>query len=226
MSGITDALTGAVGDAGVYAVFALMALDAVFPAASEVVMLYAGALAAGAFPGHQVELFGATFDTKASGYVVIVLAGALGYWVGSIIGWAIGRYGGYPLVERHGRWLHLTPENLDRAEVWFARHGDAAVFWSRMVPVVRSFIAIPAGVARMRFGPYALYSFLGNLVWCLGFAGAGLALGTGWAGAHDRFRYIDYLLVGLIVAAAAFLVIRARKRRQRRGAPGPTDRAR
>jgi membrane protein DedA with SNARE-associated domain len=216
VSGITGALTGAIGDAGVYAVFALMLLDAVFPAGSEIVMLYAGALAAGAFAEHHVSLFGWQVGSTAGGYAVMALAGTLGYWAGSLAGWAIGVFGGRPLLERHGRWLHLTPENLDRAEGWFARHGDAAVFWSRMVPIVRSFIAIPAGVAEMRLGRYAVLSLLGTLPWCFGFAGAGLALGTGWERVHRDFRYADYAALAVALAAAGYLVLRAWRRRQRR----------
>jgi membrane protein DedA with SNARE-associated domain len=225
VGGITDALTSAIGSGGVYVVFGLMALDAVFPAASELVMVYAGALAAGAFPDQQVTLFGVPIESSGWAYVVIALAGALGYWVGSIIGWAIGRYGGHPLLERHGRWLHLGPDNLERAERWFERYGNRAVFWSRMTPVVRSFISIPAGVAEMRFTPYALYTFLGTLPWCFGLAGAGFALGASWESFHETFRLVDYVLAGLVVAGAAYLALRVWRSRQRRRAVGATDRA-
>ena len=225
MSGITDALTGAIGDAGVYAVFGLMLIDAVFPAGSEIVMLYAGALAAGAFPESQVTLFGADIQSTAAGYVVMALAGTLGYWLGSILGWGIGRYGGHPLLERHGRWLHVTPENLERAEAWFERRGDAAVFFGRLVPVVRSFISIPAGVLEMRLAPYAVLTLLGSLIWSFAFAGAGVALGTGWESFHEKFRYADYVAVVLVVAGATYLVFKAWRHRQRR-TPSVTDRAR
>lgn len=226
MGGVTDALTGAVGDAGVYAVFALMLLDAVFPAGSEIVMLYAGALAAGAFPDSQVSLFGAEIESTAGAYVVMALAGGLGYWLGSVLGWGIGRYGGHPLLERRGRWLHVTPESLERAETWFGRHGDAAVFLGRLVPVVRSFISIPAGVLEMRLAPYAVSTMLGSLLWCFGFAGAGLAVGEGWESFHEKFRYADYVFVALIVLAVAYAVVRTLRRRARRRAVGAADRAR
>jgi len=105
MGGVTDALTSAVGDAGIYAIFALMLLDAVFPAGSEIVMLYGGALAAGAFlPESGVSLFGAEIESTAWAYVVVVLAGTIGYWIGSVIGWAIGLYparAAWPLAPRH-----------------------------------------------------------------------------------------------------------------------------
>ena len=163
---MTHAVTSAIGDYGLYAVFGLMLVDAVFPAASELVMLYAGALAAGAFPGQDVILFGAHIDSTFWGYAAMALAGTLGYLVGSIIGWGIGRYGGRPFLERRGRWVHVTPASLDRAEAWFSRWGDWAVLFGRVVPVVRSFISIPAGVLDMPLGRYTVLTVdrLGRLV--------------------------------------------------------------
>ena len=95
---MTETITSAIGDYGLYAVFLLMLVDAVFPAASELVMLYAGAVAAGAFAGHDVTLFGETFDSTLWGYVAMAAAGTIGYVVGSLIGWGIGRYGGRPFL--------------------------------------------------------------------------------------------------------------------------------
>ena len=146
LSAITDALTELIGDHGIYAVFILMFVDAVLPAASELVMVYAGAVAAGAFAGQSVVLFGEPIESDFWAYVAMASAGALGYILGSIAGWAIGYYGGRPFVERRGRWLHVTPHTLHRAEAWFDRFGDWAVAVGRVTPVVRSFIAIPAGV--------------------------------------------------------------------------------
>jgi len=116
LSEITDGITSAIGDYGLYAVFLLMFVDAVLPAASEVVMVYAGAVAAGAFAGQDVVFLGRTIDEGFAAYVAMALAGTIGYTIGSMGGWAIGFYGGRPYVERHGRWLHLNIEKLDRAE--------------------------------------------------------------------------------------------------------------
>lgn len=215
MSAITDALTNAVGNSGVYAVFGLMALDAVFPAGSEIVMLYAGALAAGAFAGSEVHLFGWEVGTGITAFVVVALAGALGYLVGSIVGWLIGRYGGRPLLERHSRWFHVTPAKLDRAERWFDRYGMWTVFLGRLVPVVRSFISIPAGWAEVPLAPYTLLTLAGSAIWCFAFAGAGYALGTGWEHFHERFRWLDYVVLALIVLAVVYLIVRAWRRRGR-----------
>jgi membrane protein DedA with SNARE-associated domain len=215
---ITQAVTDAVGDYGLYAVFLLMLVDAVLPAASEIVMLYAGAVAAGAFAGQTVTLFGERIESTPWAYVAMAAAGTIGYLGGSVLGWALGRYGGRPYLERHGRWLHVTPEKLDRAEAWFTRYGDAAVVVARVVPVVRSFISIPAGVAGMALPRYTLLSIPGSAVWCFAIAGAGVALGSGWERFHHGWRYADYAVLALLVAGALFLVWRARQKRARRRA--------
>jgi membrane protein DedA with SNARE-associated domain len=215
VSELTDAVTSAVGDYGLYAVFALMVLDAVFPAASEVVMVYAGALASGAFANQDVVLFGTTIEQGWAAYVAIALAGTIGYTVGAIIGWAIGLYGGRPYLERHGRWLHLNEEKLDRAERWFERWEDWAVFLGRLTPVIRSFVSIPAGVMEVPFVRYTLLTLAGSAIWCFAFAGAGFALGSSWEDFHHAFRFVDYLVAVAAVAAVGWLVWRRLRRRRR-----------
>jgi len=215
VGGITGSVTDAVGSVGVYAVFGLMAFDAVFPAASEVVMLYAGALAAGALPEHGVSLFGADISSKGWAFAVMTLGGALGYWIGGLIGWAIGVLGGRALLDRYGRYLHLSPAKLERAEGWFRRHGLLSVVLARNVPVVRSFVSIPAGISEVPLGPYAGLSLLGSLPWAFGFAGAGFALGTGWERVHSGFKYADYVVVALVVLGIAYLTLRYVRRRRR-----------
>jgi membrane protein DedA with SNARE-associated domain len=214
LSGITDAVTSAIGDHGLYAVFALMLVDAVLPAASEVVMVYGGALASGAFAGQEVVLFGRTIEDGPAAYVAIALAGTIGYTIGAIIGWAIGLYGGRPYLERHGRWLHLNEEKLDRAERWFERWEDWAVFLGRLTPVIRSFVSIPAGIMETPFVRYTLLTLAGSAIWCFAFAGAGYLAGESWEDFHHAFRYLDYMIAAAIVAAAAWLVVRWLRRRQ------------
>jgi membrane protein DedA with SNARE-associated domain len=215
LSGITEAVTDAIGDHGLYAVFLLMLVDAVLPAASEVVMVYAGAVAAGAFAGQSVTLFGHRFESGFEAYVAMATAGTIGYLIGSIGGWALGDYLGRPWLERHGRWLHLDSVKLDRAERWFDRWEEWAVFLGRVTPVIRSFISIPAGVFRARFGPYVWLTLLGSAAWCFAFAGAGWAAGSSWEKFHDAFRYVDYLVAAAIVAVAVWLGRRCLKRRSR-----------
>lgn len=211
LSAITDGLTDLIGDQGLYAVFALMLVDAVLPAASELVMVYGGAVAAGAFAGQDVVLFGRRFDEGFPAFLAIALAGSLGYLIGSIGGWALGLYGGRPLLERHGRWLHLGHGKLERAERWFDRWGDLAVFVGRVTPVARSFISIPAGVFRHRLGRYTVLTAVGSTLWCLAFAGAGWALGSRWEEFHHGFRYVDYAFVAAVIALAVYLLVRRRR---------------
>jgi len=160
-------------------------------------------------------LFGSEIDTAAWGFVAVALAGTLGYLLGSLVGWAIGAYGGRPLLERRGRWLHLSPATFDRAEAWFDRRGDWAVFLGRVTPVVRSFISIPAGVFRSPFPRYTLLTLLGSAIWCFGFAALGWAAGASWERVDNAFRYVEYVVVvTVLLAAAALLWHRLRRRRR------------
>jgi membrane protein DedA with SNARE-associated domain len=211
LSGITDLLTTVVGDYGFYAVFLLMAVDAVLPAASEAVMVYGGAVAAGAFAGQDVVLFGWELESGFPAYFAVAAAGTVGYTVGSIGGWWIGLHGGRPFLERHGRWLHLKEANLVKAEQWFERWEDWAVFLGRVTPVVRSFVSIPAGVFRAPLRRYTVLTLIGSAIWCYALAGVGWALGSRWEDFHHAFHYVDYAIIGSIVAAW--------KLYRRRGAP-------
>ena len=218
MGEVTQWVTDVVGDYGLYAVFLLMFVDAVLPAASEIVMLYAGAVAVGAFTGQTVTLFGERIESTPWAYVAMASAGTIGYVGGSILGWALGLYGGRPYLERHGRWLHVTPAKLDRAEAWFTRYGDAAVLIARVMPVVRSFISIPAGIAGMALPRYTLLTIPGSAVWCFAIAGVGVALGTGWERFHHGWRYADYAVLALVAGGALILLWRARQKRAQRRA--------
>jgi membrane protein DedA with SNARE-associated domain len=196
---MTAQLTHWIAGHGLVAVFVLMAVDAVLPTGGEVIMLFGGALAAGAIAGHDGPSLAA-----------IITAGTLGYLTGSLAGWAIGRAGGRPLIERHGRWLHLGPERFARAERWFERYGWEFVLFGRVVPLVRSFVSIPAGVLEFPLVPYLLLSGLASLVWCAAFGIAGYSLGSQWDSVHNAFRYADYVVVAAIVLLAAALVYRLR----------------
>ncbi len=191
---------------GVYAVFGLMAVDAVFPAASELVMLVGGALATSAFAQHVTV--GSPLAKGLPTYLAIAVAGTLGYLVGSLVGWAIGRYGGRPLLEDHGRWFHLTPERLAVAEHWFERWGKTSVLLGRITPLVRSFVSIPAGIFEMRLVPYTLLTLVGSAVWAFALAGVGWAAGTGYGTVHHDWRYVE-VAVGLgVVGGVLFLLHR------------------
>ena len=224
LESLTTALTGWIGDYGLYAVFALMLIDAVFPAASELVMVYAGVVAAGVFSGLSVTLFGTELESGFPAYLAMALSGTIGYTIGSVMGWAIGLYGGRPFLERRGRYFHLGPERIDRAQRWFERWGDAAVFLGRITPVVRSFISIPAGVFRAPLWRYTLLTLIGSALWCFAFAAAGWALGRNWERFHHDFRFVDILVgVGLAALLAYAVVRRRRSNKLARRASNPAD---
>jgi len=209
LASVSSSFTSQVASHGAYAVFGLMAIDAVFPAFSELVMLYAGAVGAGVFAAaHHVSLFGGKVGFGAGAYIVMALAGTLGYLAGSIVGWGIGRYGGRPLLERHGGWLHLTPARIDRAERWFERWGNIGVLVGRVTPVVRSFVSIPAGFLEMPLGPYTVLTLIGSAVWAFAIAGIGYALGSSYRRFDHGFKYAEYLVLAGIVVAAAYLLYR------------------
>lgn len=220
LSAITELLTTLIGDYGLYAVFGLMLLDAVFPAASEPVMVYSGAVAAGAFAGQDVVLLGYVFADGAPAYLAMATAGTVGYTIGSVLGWWIGARGGRPFLERHGRWLHLNEHRLQRAERWFDRWEDWAVFLGRLTPVVRSFVSIPAGVFRAPLPRYTLLTLVGSAIWCFALAGVGWWFGSNWETFHRAFRYADYAIAAAIVAGIAFLGWKLLRRR-RGAAPEP-----
>ena len=220
---LTDALTTVVGDYGLYAVFVLMFVDAILPAASEPVMVFGGAVASGAFVS-EVTFLGIDLPDGFWSWFAIGLAGTVGYVLGSILGWWIGYRGGRTFVERHGRWVHVTPEKLERAERSFERWGDWFVAVGRVTPVLRSFVAIPAGVLEMPLRRYVILTIPGSAVWCFGLAGIGWALGANWERFHHAFHYVDYAVLGLILVAGVVLGLRWRSSRLARRAAADSAR--
>ena len=196
-----------VRDAGLPAVFVLMlAESACIPIPSEATMLFAGFAVAA--PGastahHHLTLVG------------IVIAGVLGNLVGSWIAYGVGRGGRLELVERHGHWLHLKPSHIAWADRWFARYGAPAIFFSRMLPIIRTFISLPAGVAKMPFGRFTILTLAGCVPWVLGLALAGEAVGSEWTSVRKGFDYVDYTVVALVVVGLAYVIVRRRRGRGR-----------
>jgi membrane protein DedA with SNARE-associated domain len=216
VASITSSITHAVGNHGVYAVFGLLVLAAVLPVASELVMLYAGAIAGGAFAGVSIHVFGHPIQSHFWAYVAVAVAGTLGNVVGAAGGWWIGARGGRGIVHRYGRLIHVSEAKLDRAERRFERYDDWAVPVGFAAPLIRSFVAIPAGIIRVPFHRFIALAFLGCAVFCFGLAGAGWALGTAYTHAHDALGYVGYAILGGIVVAAAYFISRwARVNRRR-----------
>ncbi|PYV00586.1 MAG: alkaline phosphatase [Acidobacteria bacterium] len=159
-----------------------------------------------------------------SGYLVytgrfklawVALAGAVGCNVGSLVAYYVGALGGRPLAEKYGRYVLVTRHDLELADRWFARYGDWAVFFARLLPVVHTFIALPAGVARMNFLRFNVYTFLGSLPWCLALAYAGLKLGERWTILRQYFHRFDTAILILIVIGGAWFVRNRWKNRLR-----------
>jgi len=206
---VVASFTSFVGDHTVYAVFGLMAAAAVVPAASELVMIYAGAVASGHVSGHVI-LFGDRIHSHAWAYVTIAVTGVLGNTLGAVGGWVIGFYGGRPLLERYGKWLHVTERRMERAEGWFDRFGRVAVPLGFAAPVVRSFVAIPAGLFRERPAQFVPLAALGCTAFCFGLGAGGWALGSSYNSLHDALTYVGIALVVLVVATVVVVWYRKR----------------
>jgi membrane protein DedA with SNARE-associated domain len=169
--------------------------SACIPIPSEATMLFAG------------------FNVSNGEYPLIAatLVGSLANLCGSWLAYAIGYYGRVDILEKHGRKLHIKPSHLASADRWFERHGDATVFFTRMMPLIRTFISLPAGVARMPFWRFSLLTFLGCLPWVFALAFIGQQVGDRWESWKDSLHYVDYAVVILVVAGIAYLVVRRRR---------------
>ena len=141
-------------------------------------------------------------------YWAAVLAGVLGNTLGSLASYALGAYGGRPLVERYGKYVLISAHDLELAERWFARFGEATVFFSRMLPIVRTFISVPAGIARMPLWRFTLFSILGAVPWVMLLVWGGMQLGDHWLELKQSLKGLDYLVAAAIVAAVGIFIWR------------------
>jgi membrane protein DedA with SNARE-associated domain len=196
LASVTDKLatwaTNVVGDLGLPGIFLLMVPEsACIPIPSEATMLFAG------------------FNVSLGKYslVAAVLVATFANLVGSWIAYAVGYYGRIDLLERN-KLVHIKPEHLAWADRWFQRYGSWAVFFSRMLPVIRTFISLPAGVARMPFWRFSILTFLGALPWNLMLTLVGKSARDNWTTWKDRLHYVDYAIAALIVAGIAYLIVR------------------
>jgi membrane protein DedA with SNARE-associated domain len=189
-----------------------MAIDALLPVGGELIMVVAGAIAAGAVAGHP-QLLGHALSQGAQTYFVLAIAGTLGYLVGSLAGWGIGRGVGRDVVDKHGHLVHLGPARLARAERWFDRWGAWAVFLGRLTPLVRSFISIPAGLFGEPLRPYTFLTLAGSAIWCFFFAGLGWALGSSYKKVDQVTHVIEALIVLAVLGLIAFVLRRRAIRR-------------
>jgi len=204
---------------GYLAIFVLMlAESACIPVPSELIMTFGGALAAGAVPGTHLNLIG------------VILAGTAGNVAGSYIAWAVGRYGGQPALNRltQGKWgrrLRLREHDVDRAVAWFDRYGNKAVLIGRLLPVVRTFISLPAGIAGMPPLRFGIYTTLGCLPWTTALAVAGYAVGANWESIATAFHGPSYIIAGIVLVVMVLAVWRYARRRQAEPRPARQARA-
>ena len=195
---IVNVATDQVGAYGVLAVFLLMILEsACIPVPSEAIMLYGGFLV----------------SQGDESLVLMVTAGVAGNVIGSWIAYWVGRAKGREwALQWH--WLHITPKRLDQADRWFRRNGDWAVLLSRCLPIIRTFISLPAGIARMPFWRFTILTLIGCIPWVLMLALAGRAVGDNWEDLQKQLHLVDYALIVAIVAGGVWLVVRHRRRRR------------
>jgi membrane protein DedA with SNARE-associated domain len=195
---LVDFAVNVVGDLGLAGIFVLMLLEsACIPIPSEATMLFAGFNVANG----EYSLFAA------------VAAGVLGNLVGSWIAYGVGYYGRTEWLEKHGRKLHIKPEHLAWADRWFQRYGEATVFFTRMLPIIRTFISLPAGVARMPFWRFTAFTLLGCIPWVFMLTFIGKQAGANWEDWKNSLHYVDYAVAAMIVIGAIWLFLRARRRR-------------
>ncbi|MEN6545955.1 MAG: DedA family protein [Armatimonadia bacterium] len=192
-------IVGTISAMGYGGIVLLMGIEsACIPLPSEVIMPFAGFLV---FKG-EMSLW------------LAGLAGAIGCVAGSVPAYYLGMYGGRPVIEKWGRYVLMCPHDLDLADRWFAKHGDITVFIARLLPVVRTFIAFPAGVNRMNMRRFIIYTFAGSFPWCLGLAYAGQKLGENWQGLKVYFHQFDAVIgIVLVVGLALWIYRHTRSRR-------------
>jgi membrane protein DedA with SNARE-associated domain len=195
LSPLVDAATNVIDALGLPGVFLLMTAEsACIPIPSEAIMLFAGFNVSEG----NMTLFG------------IVVAGVLGNVVGSLIAYAVGYYGRLELLDRN-RLIHVNRRHVEWADRWFQRHGSATVFFTRMLPIIRTFISLPAGVARMPIGRFVLFTLAGSIPWVLMLAIVGREVGDRWDEWRDNLHYLDYAVIAAAVVAIIYLIVRRRR---------------
>ena len=202
---LVDVATNVIGDLGLAGVFVLMLLEsACIPIPSEATMMFAGFNLSSAAPHHHSYTL-----------VELVAVGVAANLVGSWIAYAVGYYGRVDVLEKHGGKLHIKKKHLETADRWFERHGEATVFFTRMLPLVRTFISLPAGVARMPFWRFSLFTVLGCIPWVLLLAVLGEQAGSRWKTWRHSLEYVDYVVAAAIVIGIVYLIVRRRRNRSR-----------
>ena len=185
---------------GYAGVFLLMLLESCgVPAPSEAIMPFAGFLVA----AHQFS------------FRLTVLIGALGNLAGSLLAYFIGLKGGRPLVEKYGRYILISKHDLDKADLWFQKRGELTVFIGRLLPVVRTYISFPAGIAKMNLKKFSLYTFIGAFIWSALFCYLGVKLGANWEIIRTKLHNFDLAILALVIIVIVWFFYRHRKKRNK-----------
>lgn len=188
---IAELVIKIISDSGYFGVTVLMAIEsACIPIPSEIIMPFAGFL---------------TISGKLS-LLPVIAWGAIGNLVGSIVAYLIGVYGGRPFIEKYGKYVLIGKDELDKSQRFFTKYGSASVFFSRLLPIVRTFISLPAGIARMPFGRFCVYTFIGSFFWSALLAYIGVFLGENWQSIEVYFRKFDWLIAVLLIAGVAYFI--------------------
>jgi membrane protein DedA with SNARE-associated domain len=183
-------VTDLIAKAGYVGIFLLMTLEsACMPVPSEIVMPFAG------FAAQRGDL----------NFFLVGIAGTLGCLFGSIVSYVVGVYGGRPILEKYGWYIFISKDKIDLADTWFRKYGGKIILIGRLLPIIRTFISLPAGIARMDFKKFIVYSFIGSVPWCFALAYAGVLLGQNWSALEGYWVYLDMITIAGFICAVGYV---------------------
>ncbi|MBK1813491.1 DedA family protein [Clostridium sp. YIM B02505] len=189
------------GKLGYFGVFSLMALEsACIPIPSEAILPFGGYLASSAYTGEKLNL------------ILVIIAGTLGGTFGSVFIYYIGAKGGRPLVEKYAEKLRLSKSHLEMSDNYFNKYGEKIAFFSRLLPIIRTFISLPAGISKMNFKKFVFYTFVGSLIWSVILGYAGYMMGENWTKIRSWLHIADYIVVVVVVGLIGYWIINRRRK--------------
>ncbi|GFP78355.1 DedA family protein [Clostridium fungisolvens] len=189
------------GKLGYFGVFSLMALEsACIPIPSEAILPFGGYLASSAYTGNKLNL------------ILVIIIGTLGGTFGSVCIYYIGAKGGRPLVEKYAEKLRLSKSHLEMSDNYFNKYGEKIAFFSRLLPIIRTFISLPAGISKMNFKKFVFYTFVGSLIWSIILGYAGYMMGENWTKIRSWLHIADYIVVVAVVVLIGYWIVNRRRK--------------
>ncbi|GFZ34237.1 alkaline phosphatase [Clostridium zeae] len=189
------------GKLGYFGVFSLMALEsACIPIPSEAILPFGGYLASSAYTGNKLNL------------ILVIIIGTLGGTFGSVFIYYIGAKGGRPLVEKYAEKLRLSKSHLEMSDNYFNKYGEKIAFFSRLLPIIRTFISLPAGISKMNFKKFVFYTFVGSLIWSIILGYAGYIMGENWTKIRSWLHIADYIVVAAVIGLIGYWIINRRRK--------------